>query len=575
MRAFLALARGAVAIAGCGAKAIHSPAAFASAARSSSDVRRLTARRLVGALRITLAAITSFALVAPGAAAAVAPGATSPSRPITSGSSAPTADAGTNGCLRAIPIHLPKLNNADIRQILPFNQAAIPSGDTMKFTVAGRIEDATNKTPLSFRVFAYTTFVPFDGRAGSVTVSGENFEQIPMSVVANSPNSSGETHDLSIVLHDFDIVPKDPTRLPEYVDVAHLQTDRGLLYVACRGDTLAAWGFREITTASRQVAQIWAAAFVAVLYLLAATFVYLRRRQSADKSVKQQKLYRIEPVKAWTFRRCLNPIAMTSDNFDQGSLSKLQILFFTLLVAYNLLYLVLWEGQLFSLTTSVAYLLGIPALGTLGTQLATTTRDRFSAENWAWLVSKKVLPINDPGAGKGPQISDLVMSDSELDLYKLQALTFSIIVGISLMAAGPKALGQFQVPDTLLQVLGLSQLVLVGGRFAKPATIGDIDNLVTELRTRLAIVIRAASTGVDVDESGNPLPQATDAAGKTINLPAATPLPLPADVKSAYPAVPTAVKRFRATAAEVQVLLEAMSHRAVDSNRLVNPSLAI
>ena len=384
----------------------------------------------------------------------------------------------------------------------------------MKFTVAGPIEDGANKTPLTFRVFAYTAFVPFDGQSGSVTVTGENFEQSPLSVVVNSPNTSGETHDVSIALHDFDIVPRDPKRPPEYVDWAHVQTDRGLLYIACRGDTIAAWGFREITTASRQVAQLWAAAFAALIYLLAAGFVYLRRRQAASKSADQQKLYRIEPVKKWSFLKCLSPIAMTSDNFDTGSLSKLQILFFTLLVAYNLLFLVLWEGQLFSLTTSVAYLLGIPALGTLGTQIATTTRDRFSAENWAWMVSKHVLPINDPGAGKGPQISDLVMSDSELDLYKLQALTFSVIVGVSLMAAGPKALGQFQVPDTLLQVLGLSQLVLVGGRFAKPATIGDIDNLVTELRTRLAILIRAVSTGVDVDETGKPLSPGRDRRGR-------------------------------------------------------------
>jgi hypothetical protein len=512
----------------------------------------------------------SLGLSAPAAWSAAAPA--NGASPATT-SSAPTADAAATGCQRAVPIHLPELRNADIRQVLPLTSSAVPSGDLMKFTVAGRIEDAANKTPLTYRVFAYTDRVPYDQKTGSVTVSGENFEQFPLSVVANNSGTSGETHDVSIVLHDFDVVPSN--RAGERIDLAHVKTERGLLYVACRGDTLAAWGFRQVTTASRQVAQIWAAGFAALIYVLAAVVVYLNRRRASKKDAGNKDLYRIQEIKRWSFARCLDPIAMTSDNFDRGSLSKLQILFFTLLVAYNLLFLVLWQGQLFALTTSVAYLLGIPALGTLGTQLATTTRDRFSAENWAWMVSKKVLPINDPGSGRGPRFSDLVMSESELDLYKLQALTFSVIVGVSLMAAGPKALGQFQVPETLLEILGLSQLVLVGGRFAKPASIGEIDDLITELRARLAIVIRAATTGVDVDETGKPLPQTTDANGVTVNMPAPSPLPLPADMTAAYPRVPTAVKRYRATAAEVQVLLQAMTNRAVDSDALINPALAI
>jgi hypothetical protein len=511
------------------------------------------------------------------AEAAKKPAATTPTPPPpeakTGAKTAPAADATAVTCPRAVPIHLPALHNADIRQILPLDQTAIPSGDRAHFTVAGQIESKTTAAaPLVFRVFTYAKPVPYDG--ASVTVSGQYFEQVPTSVTVANPNTSGETHDISFILHDFDAASGAPGAAAERFDWTHLKTDRGILYVACRGDDLAAWGFRGITTSSRLVAQVWAAILVAAIYVLGASFVYLRRSKAAQKTVTGQKLYRIETVKKWSFLKCLNPIAMTADNFDRGSLSKLQILGFTLLVAYNLAYLVLWQNQLFALSTSVAFLLGIPALGTLGTQVATTTRDRFSADNWAWMVSKHVLPLNDPGAGAGPTFSDLVMSDSELDLYKLQALTFSVIVGVSLMAAGPKGLGQFQVPDTLLQVLGLSQLVLVGGRFAKPATIGDIDDMVTELRARLAVVIRAATTGVDVDENGKPLAQTVDATGKAINVPASPPLPLPATLADAYPTVPTAVKRYRDTAAEVQVLLEAMSHRSVESDKLLNPALS-
>lgn len=276
------------------------------------------------------------------------------------------------------------------------------------------------------------------------------------------------------------------------------------------------------------------------------------------------KIYRIAKIESWSFRRCLNPVAMTADIFDRGSLPKFQILFFVLLVSWGLAYLAIWTGVLSDLSPSLVYLLGLPALGTLGSQLTSTNRDRLSAENWAWLVTRQVLPLNDPGPGGGPRWSDLIMSDTELDMSKLQALAFSFIVGFSLLATGPAGFGKFEVPATLLQILGLSQVVLVGGRLVKPATMADVDALITELREREAALHKAASTGVDVDESGKPLGPA----------PSPLPSPAPADVDAAAKIVPTAVKRYRDTAAEVQVLLEAMANRAVDSTKLTNFKLS-
>jgi hypothetical protein len=152
------------------------------------------------------------------------------------------------------------------------------------------------------------------------------------------------------------------------------------------------------------------------------------------------------------------------------------------------------------------------------------------------------------------------MTGTELDMSKLQALTFSFIVGFSMLATGPEAFGKFEVPATLLQILGLSQFVLVGGKLVKPATMGDVDARITELRSREAALRKAARTGVDVDDSGTPLG------------PPPTPLPksTPADVDAAAQIVPVAVKRYRDTANEVQVLLEAMANRDVDIEKLMN-----
>jgi hypothetical protein len=252
---------------------------------------------------------------------------------------------------------------------------------------------------------------------------------------------------------------------------------------------------------------------------------------------------------------------MSSDMFDRASLSKLQILFFALIVAFGVTYSVVRTGALSDLSPSIVLLLGIPALGALGNQAAATTRERISLDNWAWLANRGVFPLNDPGRDT-PRWRDLVMSDAELDLYKLQALMFSVIVGVALVTAGLSNLATFKVPDTLMQILGLSQVVFVGGRLTKPSTLGDLDDRVSELRARAAALKLAVSTGVDVDNTGKPLQ------------------PLGADrrrpgqaqtLEEARARVPNAVARYEDIEREVQLVLEQMTHRDVDSSGLQNP----
>jgi hypothetical protein len=317
-----------------------------------------------------------------------------------------------------------------------------------------------------------------------------------------------------------------------------------------------------------------------LLYLFCAVVIYYARLQLVKQRMDKQKevderlakdkatnpqalpILRVVDVTAWKFRRCLNPVALTSDIFDKGNLSNLQILFFSLLVSYGLIYIVLRTGELSSISTTVVGLLGISAIGSLGAKLVGNARDRLSTENWAFLVDRKVLPINDPGRGD-PRWSDLIMSDSELDLYKLQALVFSLIVGLGMIVGG-FSLATFSVPQELLEVLGLSQLVFVGGRAAKPATMGDLDDLLDELRTREAALRRAAVSGYDVDNTGKPVDKKSDntAPYKTI-----------AEAK-ANGAVPNAAQRYLETEAQVKMMLEAWSHREVDTTCLEGPRLA-
>jgi hypothetical protein len=65
------------------------------------------------------------------------------------------------------------------------------------------------------------------------------------------------------------------------------------------------------------------------------------------------------------------------------------------------------------------------------------------------------------------------------------------------------------VPDTLLGILGLSQVVYLGGILVRPRSIGDLDDAVTELRNREGILHTAIAHNTDTNAEGklpNPLP---------------------------------------------------------------------
>ena len=420
------------------------------------------------------------------------------------------------------------------RSLLPVDQA-IPAGKEGTLTIAGLGPPQTQKE-WHFRLFVLSRSAGLAERHPTLVEDGASGALKGAYTIHFVAPLDGDTNPLDV------------------------RKQRSVIVVACDGDAIGAWAQRPIPFAPPGPARIWATLFVCVIYFGAAFIVYTRRHKAVEEKDDASELYRIAKVESWPFLRCLNPVAMTADMFDRGSLPKFQILFFVLLVAWGLAYLAIFTGVLSDLSTSLVYLLGLPALGSLGAQLTNTNRDRLSSENWAWLVTRRVLPINDPGSTDGPRWSDLVMSGTELDMSKLQALTFSFIVGFGMLATGPEAFGKFEVPTTLLQILGLSQFVLVGGRLVKPAELGEVDSLVKELRSREAALRKAASTGVDVDDSGKPLGPA----------PTTPPKSVPPDVNAAAQVVPVAVSRYRDTAAEVQVLLEAMANRPVDGTRLMN-----
>ena len=63
-------------------------------------------------------------------------------------------------------------------------------------------------------------------------------------------------------------------------------------------------------------------------------------------------------------------------------------------------------------------------------------------------------------------------------------ICFSVVVGIALIGAGTQLndLSSFSVPEALLGILGLSQVVYVAGKLVAPPSISDLDSQITNLQ---------------------------------------------------------------------------------------------
>jgi hypothetical protein len=267
-----------------------------------------------------------------------------------------------------------------------------------------------------------------------------------------------------------------------------------------------------------------------------------------------------EPHKKQGWFGHLDPVVLTANAFNSGSIQKLQVLLFTLLVSGMVLSLVLTLGVLSDLSSTIALLLGISAVGAAVAQKTATTRDRLDFENWAWLVKKNVIPIN-PAHETEPRWGDLVVTNREFDVYKLQTLIFSVVVAVALLVGGEERLASFSVPETLLGILGLSQVVYVAGTLARPASVADLDQALTNLRQMESKLQTCVERNTDTDNEGKlpvPLPAPPD------------PLP-PFNERKAK--AKNATRLYAQMADQVEIMIESALGAGVERQNL-DPSLA-
>lgn len=179
--------------------------------------------------------------------------------------------------------------------------------------------------------------------------------------------------------------------------------------------------------------------------------------------------------------RWLHPAVISAGEYGMASISSLQILWFTLIVAYISIKQVFANRGLPVLDSSILGLLGVSAAGKIGSTIICSSRLRLSLDNWNWLIANDFLREGktiDPR--ETADLKDIVVTDGVFDPTRFQLLLSSAIVGFSMLRGDPLAAST--MGDWSNLITG-SNAVYIGGKALSPNGVKELDDRVTLIRT--------------------------------------------------------------------------------------------
>lgn len=187
------------------------------------------------------------------------------------------------------------------------------------------------------------------------------------------------------------------------------------------------------------------------------------------------------------FLATLDPVQITATPHGRGSLGKLQIFVFSLLVFGLLFYYQLRYGILAGISQDVMLLMGISAVGAVGAKITYRKKRRLSLENWTWMERKRWLYTGRDVQARAKWRELVLDSDTkEFDPYSFQMAVFSLVVAVALVRTGLSGLGAFEIPAELLQLLGLSQVVFIGGKAVETTSYEELEKQLKDVREQEA-----------------------------------------------------------------------------------------
>jgi hypothetical protein len=212
--------------------------------------------------------------------------------------------------------------------------------------------------------------------------------------------------------------------------------------------------------------------FVGVFYLLLA-------RVTANADHNSDDIQAVTPPGK---RRIywLSPVRISAAAFGEASMSQVQVLLFTFIVAGLLFQLWLRTGVLSDISTQLLLLLGISAVGAGGARFTQTIKTNLSDSTSKYLIGKgwyawPIMPMREHAT-----FGQLLLTDDKLDVYKFQMAIFTIVVAVYVISAGQNDLSNVNISDTMLYLIGISQGVYVGGKAITDRTT-DLESAVAKM----------------------------------------------------------------------------------------------
>lgn len=243
-----------------------------------------------------------------------------------------------------------------------------------------------------------------------------------------------------------------------------------------------AFGITEAVVSSYYLSILLGLGAAAVLYLVIGFTALRVHRQQLDREAERQRADGRRPTPA--FWRALNPVVICQDAFGAASLSRFQVLLFTLTVVGVYAYVFARTGYLSGLSNTVLLLLGITLAGSTLASLA--EGPPLATANRVWLTATGVLDTRQ----RTPSWQDLLGAEGEVDVTRVQALAFSVFAAVALVVNGATDLENFAIPDQLNTLIGISQAVYVAGKALPRESAKRLNDEVRALRDAEQAVLR-------------------------------------------------------------------------------------
>ena len=176
----------------------------------------------------------------------------------------------------------------------------------------------------------------------------------------------------------------------------------------------------------------------------------------------------------------LSPIRISAGVFGEASMSQVQVLLFTFIVAGLLFQLWLRTGVLSNISEQLLILIGISAVGAGGAKFTGTIKTSLSDTTAQYLIGKGWYSWVQEPLHNHATLAKLLLTDSRLDVYKFQMAIFTVVVAFYVIWAGQTDLSQVKISETMLYLIGISQGVYVGGKAITDRTT-DLESAVAKM----------------------------------------------------------------------------------------------